>query len=126
MLKKVVYPILLVNFRICEKCVKLQNLSLAFDNASNIRDYNKLTSTTPMFFSSVWDPKYIIYQIVAVQSLYYVQFGLTLLIINQLTGHLFSVEQVFNYRLTNTHSSHGWVVIIATIINSILGYDTNY
>eukprot|EP00026_Physarum_polycephalum_P014824 Phypoly_transcript_15383.p1 GENE.Phypoly_transcript_15383~~Phypoly_transcript_15383.p1 ORF type:complete len:265 (+),score=45.95 Phypoly_transcript_15383:63-857(+) len=74
-----------------------------------------------MFFSSVWDPKYIIFQIAAVQSLYYVQFGVTLLIINQLTGHMFSVEQVFNYRLTNTHSSHGWVVIISTIVNSVLG-----
>lgn len=75
-----------------------------------------------MFFSSVWDPRYIIYQIVAVQSLFYAQFGVTLLVVDQLAGHMFSIEQVFNYRLTNTDSSLGWVVIISSIINFVLGY----
>lgn len=76
-----------------------------------------------MFFSSVWDPKYIIYQIVAVQSLYYSQLGVTLLLLNQFAGHMFSIEQVFNYRMTNTSSSYGWVVILSLIVNSFAGYE---
>lgn len=75
-----------------------------------------------MFYSTAWDPRFIIYQIFAVQSLFYLQFGVFLLLFDQLVGNVFSVEQIFNYRLTNTDASYGWVVIIASFVNAVCGY----
>jgi len=74
-----------------------------------------------MWYTSVWDPTLIIYQIIVVQSIYYVQLGVFLFIFNQMVGHMFSVEQIFNYRLTNTDSMYGWMVIIANFFNAICG-----
>ncbi|KAK9903248.1 hypothetical protein WJX75_000688 [Coccomyxa subellipsoidea] len=73
-----------------------------------------------MFYgASVWDPWLIIAQIVTVQCLYYLSFGLLLyLLLGPYVTHL-SFQHVFDDASMDLHSFTGWMVVLTNVINSL-------
>jgi len=77
-----------------------------------------------MFYTTVWDPRLIIYQIFAVQCVYYMLLGFFLFAFDVMIGHTLTTDQIFGYTNMNTHSMRGWAVILscfATAISSGIG-----
>jgi len=72
-----------------------------------------------MFYTSVWDPRLIIYQIFAVQCLYYILLGLFLGMFDVMVGHTLTLDQIFGYPSMNVHSARGWVVILSCFATAI-------
>jgi len=72
-----------------------------------------------MFYTTVWDPRLIIYQIIAVQCLYYILLGLFLFVLDMFIGHTLTLDQIFGYNSLNFHSSRGWAVILSCFATGI-------
>lgn len=51
------------------------------------------------FKYSRWDPTLISSQIVAIQSTYYISLGFVLYLFSHLSGHVPTLDQLFNYQV---------------------------
>uniref|UniRef100_A0A8D8W9E0 Protein SYS1 homolog n=1 Tax=Cacopsylla melanoneura TaxID=428564 RepID=A0A8D8W9E0_9HEMI len=80
-----------------------------------------MTKYSGHFRNTQWDPFLLISQIIAVQCLYYVSFGLWLSIIGLFTGDTRSLDPMFKYQDLNIRDYYGVSVIVAIIFNAITG-----
>jgi len=71
-----------------------------------------------------FDPLLIISQIVAMQSLMYLDLGLWMLVLNGLSGSpaaAIGLEHFFSHRSIRLSSTGGWISIVAFFLNSLAG-----
>ncbi|KAI2797078.1 hypothetical protein RDWZM_007040 [Blomia tropicalis] len=68
-----------------------------------------------------WDPVLISSQIVAIQSTFYVTFGLIALLFSTLFGHYPSLDIILNFQVISFRTSMGILTILCTILNSVAG-----
>jgi len=73
------------------------------------------------FYSYVWDPRLILSQILTLQCLFYLCLGLLLFVLDSISGHSLTLEQIFSSDSINTHHASGWITIAATLINALFG-----
>lgn len=76
------------------------------------------------FYAATFDPALIISQIVAMQSLIYLDLGLWLLVLNGLAGRPAStigLGQFFSHRSIRLSSPGGWMSIAAVFLNALAG-----
>lgn len=73
----------------------------------------------PFYGPQQWDPKLICAQIVALQSVCYITMGVLLFFFHSLFGTLIDLDQLFSYATVDVATSTGWVVIMATLFNSL-------
>jgi hypothetical protein len=77
-----------------------------------------------MFYAPGFDPYLIIYQILCVQSLMYLDLGLWICIITALTGsplHLISLRQIFSHNAVRLAFATGWIPFVAYVLNAGIG-----
>ncbi|KAI5705411.1 hypothetical protein M8J76_000646 [Diaphorina citri] len=80
-----------------------------------------MTKYSGHFRNTQWDPFLLVSQIVAMQSVYYVSFGLWLSIIGLFTGYTRSLDLMFKYQDVNIRDYYGVSVIVAITLNAITG-----
>ncbi|XP_072169337.1 protein SYS1 homolog [Diadema setosum] len=71
------------------------------------------------FRSYVWDPLLLIAQILAMQSVFYVCFGLWLILIDYILDHPKSLNQVFGYDCLDFSSSRGRMTAAVYVLNAL-------
>lgn len=77
-----------------------------------------------MFYAPGFDPALIIAQIVAMQSLLYLDLVLWLCVLRGLAGADISsigLEQIFSPRTISVSYTGGWIAIVALFLNSLAG-----
>jgi len=74
-----------------------------------------------MFYVSIWDPKLIIFQIIALQSCFYVSLGAYLWVFHYLAGQPVTLSLLFHPRSLNFDSLSGGLAILASFFNSFTG-----
>mmetsp|Transcript_4969 Transcript_4969/g.5752 ORF Transcript_4969/g.5752 Transcript_4969/m.5752 type:complete len:159 (+) Transcript_4969:347-823(+) len=74
----------------------------------------------PFYGPQQWDPRLICAQIVALQSVSYIGFGLLLGFFHELFGSELNLDQFFSFSVVDAGTSNGWVVIVCTLFNSLL------
>jgi len=73
------------------------------------------------FRLTVWDPRLIVSQIVAVVSSFYFTYGFLLLATSFAVGGDLGLRNVFNYETVNLRDRQGFVDVFCYIINAALG-----
>ncbi|XP_044727204.1 protein SYS1 homolog [Chrysoperla carnea] len=73
------------------------------------------------FRNTQWDPALIISQIIAVQCIVYLSLGIIMAVLDLLTGDSNSLEHLFEYHEIHIRDVGGRMVIIAFILNSLIG-----
>jgi hypothetical protein len=77
-----------------------------------------------MFYAPGFDPLLVVYQILCVQSLMYLDLGLWVCILTALTGtplHTVSLRQLFSHNACRLSFATGWIPLAAYIINAVVG-----
>eukprot|EP01112_Ceratiomyxa_fruticulosa_P007894 TRINITY_DN2057_c0_g1_i1.p1 TRINITY_DN2057_c0_g1~~TRINITY_DN2057_c0_g1_i1.p1 ORF type:complete len:208 (+),score=24.12 TRINITY_DN2057_c0_g1_i1:160-783(+) len=74
-----------------------------------------------MFYSSIWDPRLIVGQIITIQCVFYLSLGGFLLAFDSLLGHSLTFTQIFSYKATSVHNTYGRITIFGTLFCSISG-----
>lgn len=77
-----------------------------------------------MFYAPGFDPYLIVYQILCVQTLMYLDLGLWVCILTALTGtplHAVSLRQLFSHNAVRLAFATGWIPFVAYIINAGVG-----
>mmetsp|Transcript_8032 Transcript_8032/g.15951 ORF Transcript_8032/g.15951 Transcript_8032/m.15951 type:complete len:140 (-) Transcript_8032:863-1282(-) len=74
----------------------------------------------PFYGSQEWDPKLIVAQIVALQCLSYITYGMLLSLFHTLFGTAFTLEQFFGYQSVDAGAPTGWVVILSSLSNAVV------
>lgn len=69
----------------------------------------------------IFDPKLIIYQMIALQAFYYLVLGALLAVFHILFGTTVSMDHFFSARYINSGSAMGWVEIAATMLTALAG-----
>ncbi|KAI9472374.1 MAG: integral membrane protein S linking to the trans Golgi network-domain-containing protein [Benjaminiella poitrasii] len=72
------------------------------------------------FRASKWDPIYIIAQIFAVQSLFYISFSLILFIALTFSGADLTLDLLFDASQIRTDTGFGWSLIVVWLLNSLM------
>mmetsp|Transcript_64921 Transcript_64921/g.130526 ORF Transcript_64921/g.130526 Transcript_64921/m.130526 type:complete len:150 (-) Transcript_64921:280-729(-) len=70
---------------------------------------------------NLWDPKLIIYQMLALQASYYISLGVLLGGAHVLFGTSLSLDHFFTAKHMNYESATGWVGIAATVMAALAG-----
>jgi len=73
------------------------------------------------FHGHVWDPKLILSQILTMQCLFYLTFGIILCIFDTILSVNLILDQMFLSHLWNTNTETGWIIICAALTNSLFG-----
>jgi hypothetical protein len=68
-----------------------------------------------------WNPRLIIYQIVALQCGYYLALGALFAVAHVLFGTYISLDHIFTAKYMNPESAHGWIGIAATVLAAFAG-----
>lgn len=77
-----------------------------------------------MFYAPGFDPYLIVYQIMCVQSLMYLDLGVWVCVLTALTGtplHAVSLRQLFSHNAVRLAFATGWIPFVAYIINAVVG-----
>lgn len=70
---------------------------------------------------SPFNPKLIVYQMVALQAFYYLSLGALLAVFHVLFGTSITMDHFFSTKYMNSQSATGWVEIAATVIAALFG-----
>ncbi|XP_054765350.1 protein SYS1 homolog [Lytechinus pictus] len=71
------------------------------------------------FRSYVWDPMLLISQIIAMQSVFYVCFGIWLIMVDYILDHPKSLSQIFGYDCLDFSSSGGRMIVAVYVMNAL-------
>ncbi|XP_015908231.1 protein SYS1 homolog [Parasteatoda tepidariorum] len=71
------------------------------------------------FRYSVWDPLLILCQIVTIQALFYVSLGVWIFLMDVISGHSQSLEQIFLYKAISVKDLHGRCLVGSFLLNSL-------
>ncbi|XP_045505142.1 protein SYS1 homolog [Colias croceus] len=82
---------------------------------------SKIKKLTGSFRYTQWDPCLIISQIVAMQSVMYLTLCLLVAIMQDLTGSTRTLDHIFEYHEIHVKDNEGRSVILAFVINAVIG-----
>ncbi|XP_064640300.1 protein SYS1 homolog [Lineus longissimus] len=71
------------------------------------------------FRSSVWDPVHIIFQILTMQSIYYVWLGVWICIMDYIAGTDRSLDQMFSYQALIFKDLNGRLIMGSFVLNAL-------
>jgi hypothetical protein len=83
-------------------------------------NYEHEHGTMGRFYSTSWDPRLIVSQIILIQCAHYIILGIFLWILDAMAQRPLSMDQIFNYREIN-FSPGGTVTTISFLLTSLVG-----